>query len=114
MKIVLAPDSFKGTLSASEICAIEAAAIREQLPEAQVVQLPLADGGEGTLEAIRHAKLDARSVECRIHDPLMREITAEFLRLPDGTAVIELALASGLNLLRSQERNPMVANTFGT
>ncbi|MBR4517990.1 MAG: glycerate kinase [Victivallales bacterium] len=114
MKIVLAPDSFKGTLSALEVCAIEAETIREQLPEAQVVQLPLADGGEGTLEAIRHAQSDARRVECRIHDPLMREITAEFLRLPDGTAVIELAQASGLGRLQPQERNPLVANTFGT
>ena len=114
MKILLAPDSFKGTLSAAEVCAIEAKAIREVLPDAQIVSLPLADGGEGTLEAIALARPEAKRVVVPCHDPLMREITAEYLRLPDGTTIIELAQASGLHLLASEERNPLKANTFGT
>ena len=114
MKILLAPDSFKGTLSAAEVCAIEAKAIREVLPDAQIVALPLADGGEGTLEAIALARPEANRVAVPCHDPLMREITAEYLRLPDGTTIIELAQASGLHLLASEERNPLKANTFGT
>ena len=103
MKILLAPDSFKGTLSAAEVCAIEAKAIREVLPDAQIVSLPLADGGEGTLEAIALARPEAKRVVVPCHDPLMREITAEYLRLPDGTTIIELAQASGLHLLASEE-----------
>ena len=114
MKIVLAPDSFKGTLSAAEVCAIEARALRELLPDAQIIALPLADGGEGTIEAIEAACHQARKVAVGCHDPLMREISAAYLRLPDGTAVVEVAQASGLNRLAPSECNPLLANTFGT
>ena len=114
MRIVLAPDSFKGTLSAAEVCAIEEEAIRKVLPDAQLVSLPLADGGEGTLDVIALARPEAKRVVVNCHDPLGREITAEYLRLPDGTAIVELAQASGLQLLAPEERNPLKANTFGT
>ncbi len=115
MKFVLAPDSFKGTLNASEVCDIERQAIRQLLPDAQIVSLPMADGGEGTLEAIAAARLDARRIQRQVHDPLGRVITAEYLHLPEGpTAVIEMAQASGLTRLAKHERNPLVANTFGT
>ena len=115
MKLVLAPDSFKGTLAASEVCEIEARAIRELLPEAQIVALPLADGGEGTLTALAHAfGATARRVRRAVHDPLMRKITAEYLQLPDHTACVELAQASGLHRLRKEERNPLKASTYGT
>lgn len=115
MKFVLAPDSFKGTLAASEVCDIEARAIRELLPDAQVVAMPLADGGEGTLEALAHAYgTTARRIRLTVHDPLMRETSAEYLQLPDSTACVELAQASGLQRLRQEERNPLEASTYGT
>ena len=114
MKFVLAPDSFKGTLSAAEVCAIEAEAIREVLPDAQIVSLPLADGGEGTLDVIALTRPEAKRIVVDCHDPLGREITACYLLLPDGTAIVELAQASGLQLLVPEERNPLKANTFGT
>ena len=115
MKFVLAPDSFKGTLAAGEVCDIEARAIRELLPDAQVVAMPLADGGEGTLEALAHAYgTTARRIRLTVHDPLMREIAAEYLQLPDSTACVELAQASGLQRLRQEERNPLEASTYGT
>lgn len=115
MKIVLAPDSFKGTLRSIEVCDIEAQAIHEVMPEAQIVRLPLADGGEGTLDAIAHAQPNSRCITVPCHDPLGREIAAEYLLLPDGkTAVIELAQASGLQRLRPDEFNPLQASTFGT
>ena len=85
------------------------------LPEAQLVSLPLADGGEGTLDVIALARPEAKRVVVPCHDPLGRDITACYLLLlPDGTAIVELAQASGLQLLVPEERNPLKANTFGT
>lgn len=113
MKIVIAPDSFKGSLSSVEVVACVEAAIRRVDEEARIVRLPIADGGEGTVEAFR------LSVGGEVHaemvtDPLGRKIRASYCILPDGTAVIEMAQASGLMLLREEELDPARATTYGT
>lgn len=114
MKIVLIPDSLKESLSAFEVAEAMANGIRSVLPEAEIISCPLADGGEGTVDALVHAT-GGYKVDAKVHDPLMRSISASYGILGDQhTAVIEAAAASGLALLAKQERNPMIATSFGT
>ena len=111
MKIVLAPDSFKECLSAAQVAQTLAQAVHAACPEAELVQLSLADGGEGTLEVLAKA-LGATVYRAGIHDPLGRPIQASF-GVAGGTALIEVAQACGLQLLAPQERNPLRASTYG-
>ena len=111
-KIVVAIDSFKGCLSSAEANRAAAEGIRKVCPDAEVVQVPVSDGGEGFLEAFQ-AAIGGSLVEASVYDPLMRPITAKYL-LKDGTAVIEMAQASGLTLLNIEERDPLVATSYGT
>lgn len=114
MKIVIAPDAFKGSSSAFQIASTMEAGIRTVHPHAEIVQLPMADGGEGTMEILVQAT-GGSFIEVPVHDPLSRSIHARYGVLGDGqTAVIELAEASGLALLKSEEKNPLIASTFGT
>jgi glycerate 2-kinase len=109
---LIAPDSFKGTLSAAEVAEAMARGVREAGGEAD--PCPAADGGEGTMDALLSAR-DGERVEVAAHDPLRRPILAAFALLGDGeTAVVEVAAASGLPLLRPEERDPEQADTFGT
>lgn len=103
MKIVLAPDKFKGSLSAVQACDALEAGARRVLPRAQIVQVPLADGGEGTLDAIIAATGGAIRT-CRVRGLLGTPIEARWGMLPDGTAIIEMAQASGLNLVPPGQR----------
>ncbi len=112
MKIVLAPDSFKESLSAPRVCCAMERGIRHVLSDAEIVSLPLADGGEGTVEALAAG---GRIVKQKVVDPLGNEVNAEFGLLGDGqTAVIEMAAASGLPLVPLDKRNPLHTTTFGT
>lgn len=86
--------------------------IRRVRPDAEIVQVPVSDGGEGFMEAF-YASIGGKLVEVAVRDPLMRPITARYL-LKGETAVIEMAQASGLTLLKKEERNPLVATTYGT
>ncbi|MEA2445609.1 MAG: glycerate 2-kinase, partial [Thermoleophilales bacterium] len=106
-RLLVAPDSFKGTFSAVEV----AAAIGRGAARAgAVVDLcPVADGGEGTM-----AVLGGRAVSVRVHDPLGRSVEAAYSVLDDGRAVVEMAAASGLGLVAEHERDPWAASTFGT
>lgn len=114
MRIVLAPDSFKGSLSAAKACMAMEEGIRSVQPDAQVVHFPMADGGEGTIESLILA-LGGSVREASVRDPLGREVRAGYGVLADGrTAVVEMAQASGHALLSKQERNPLVASTYGT
>ena len=114
MKVVAAPDSFKGSMSAAAAARAIARGVRRAAPGAQVVEAPMADGGEGTVEALV-AATGGRFVEARVEDPLGREVTARYGVLRGrATAVIEMAAASGLGLVRPEERNPMKTSTFGT
>ena len=113
-KIVVAADSFKGSLSSAEVAAAVAQGVREVFPECEVVCLDVADGGEGTMEALLKS-LGGAAVECEAHDPLMRPLRAEYgISADGGTAIIDMAAASGLTLLREDERNPLLTTTFGT
>ena len=115
-KIVVAPDSFKDSLSAPQVAAAIEAGIRLTLPQAQVIKVPVADGGEGTMETLVEA-LGGEYVNCLVNDPLMRQIPAAYGIVHthgEPTAIIDLASASGLTLLSQEERNPLVTTTYGT
>ena len=112
-KIVIASDSFKGCLSSLEVARAAEEGIRKVLPDCEVVGIPVADGGEGTTEALV-AAMNGRFVSCEVHDPLMNSIRVEYGILGDGlTAVIEMASAGGLTLVPPEKRNPMLTTTFG-
>ena len=112
MKIVVAIDSFKGCLTSKEANQAAAEGVRSRHPDADVVQVPVSDGGEGFMEAF-HAAIGGELIEITVRDPLMRPISARYL-LYDKLAMIEIAQASGLTLLTKEERNPMVATSYGT
>ena len=111
-KIIVAIDSFKGCLTSAEANQAACEGILDRMPEAKVVQVPVSDGGEGWLEAFR-AAIGGEIVEVNVKDPLMRPIVTQYL-IQGDTAVIEIAKASGLTLLKPEERNPMVATSYGT
>lgn len=111
MKIVLAPDSFKECLSASQVAEALSQAIRELYTDADIVSLPLADGGEGTLNVLARA-MNASIETITVHDPLGRHISSEY-GIAGTVAIIEVAKACGLQLLSEQERNPMIATSRG-
>ncbi|WP_188882019.1 glycerate kinase, partial [Alicyclobacillus cellulosilyticus] len=119
MRIVIAPDSFKGTLSAAAAAAAMAQGVRRVVPAADVAVFPMADGGEGTLEVLLAAQGGVR-YEVDTWDPLGRPVRAAFGWLASGagrTAVVELAAASGLVFLAEAERTPsaaLAASTYGT
>ncbi len=115
MKIVVAMDSFKGSLAAADACRIVADAIAAVKPRAEVVVKPMADGGEGTAAAVM-AAAQGQWIEKQVTGPLpgMR-VDAGFVWLPDdGTAVVEMASASGLELLVPEQQNPLRTTTYGT
>ena len=112
MKLIVAIDSFKGCLSSTEANRAAEEGVRMACPDAEILPVPVSDGGEGFLEAF-HAAIGGELVEIPVRDPLMRRITAEYL-LKGDMAVIEMARASGLTLLTAEERNPMVASSYGT
>lgn len=113
MKLVFASDSFKGSLSSKKINEILTEVTYGVLGECDIVSIPMADGGEGTLDALCTVT-GGEMVDCVVHDPLGRLIHAEYLALSDGTAVVEMARASGLTLLGEKERNPLKTSTYGT
>ncbi|KRE79279.1 glycerate kinase [Arthrobacter sp. Soil763] len=111
MSILVAPDSFKGTFSAEEVAAHIAAGIRAAGGTA--VELPVADGGEGTFEVLVRG-LDARPVRIRTVGPWGDDVETAIALAGDGTALVELAFASGLNLPTAGDRDPVRASTYGT
>ena len=114
MKIVIAPDSFKGSLIALEVANAIKEGIKRVMPEAEIDEVPMADGGEGTVQALVDATGGQIIVE-EVCDPLGNQIEADFGILGDGeTAVIEMAAASGLPLVPEGKRNPMLTTTYGT
>ncbi|GBD24293.1 Glycerate 2-kinase [bacterium HR29] len=112
VRVLAAPQEFKGSASAAEVARALAAGIRRAVPGAAVDECPLSDGGPGFLEVL-HAARGGRILRTTVHDPLGRPREAEFLVFEDGTAVIEAAQANGLALLRPEERDPLRADTFG-
>ena len=113
MKAVIAMDSFKGSVSSLEAGKAVAEGIRRVFPDADTIIKPVADGGEGTVEALVSG-LNGRLCEVKVSDPLGRNIAAKYGILPNNTAVIEMAAASGLTLISENERDPMLTTTYGT
>lgn len=113
MRIIICPDSFKGSLSSIDAANAIEQGINSVCADADVVKIPLADGGEGTVDAlVRASGGDIRTI-C-VRDPIGREIDATYGMLAGGVAVIEMAAASGLCLLSPDEHNPLVTSTYGT
>jgi len=114
MKIVIAPDSFKESLSATAVADNISKGVLQVMPEANLAKIPISDGGEGLLEALMKP-LQGKLVSVSVKDPLLRNIQADYGILDGGTtAVIEMAEASGLELLTKDERNPLITSTYGT
>ena len=114
MNIVIAPDSFKECLSATEVAKNIAKGILNVHPKAKITTLPISDGGEGLLESLV-TPFGGKIISVKVKDPLERNINSHYGILKDGkTAVIELAKASGLELLNDEEKDPLITTTFGT
>ena len=112
MKIVIAPDSFKGSLSSKEVIACVRKAALAHYPNAQIIKVPIADGGDGTVEALTSAT-GGQLFEAKAHDPLGRRIRCVFGEA-HGTAVVGMSEISGLALLKDTERDPLSASSYGT
>ncbi|MGL4780563.1 MAG: glycerate kinase [Bacteroidales bacterium] len=114
MKIVIAIDSFKGSVSSIEAAMSVVSGIHDIFPDAQIISIPLADGGEGTIDALINST-SGQIYYTQVHDPLNRIISARFGILGDNnTAVIEMAESSGLTLLKPEEYNPLLTTSYGT
>ena len=113
-KIIIASDSFKGSVSSIEVADSAEKAVHTVFPGCEVVKIPVADGGEGTTEVLVYA-MKGKMVSCKVHDPLMHIISARYGISGDGeTAVIEMASASGLPLVPENKRNPLLTTSYGT
>jgi glycerate 2-kinase len=112
VRILLAPDKFRGTFTASEVCHHLARGLAQEAPGIVAESLPLADGGEGMLEAVLKSTGGTR-VTVPIRGPMDEEIACEYGVTPDGTAVIESARACGLQLVPAEARDPMSASSYG-
>ncbi len=114
MKIIIAPDKFKGSLTAREACNAIREGIMDKFPEIETIELPLADGGNGTAEILA-ASSNGKMISCRVHDPLFRLIHSSFGMSGDRqTAFVEMAAASGLELLNKDERKCYFTSSIGT
>ena len=114
MTITLAFDSFKGSLRSDEVADAFEDGLRTSLSDCTILKANIADGGEGTMDALTD-KLNATTISMATTDPLARPISAQYSIIANGsTAIIELAVASGLTLLQNEERNPMLTSTYGT
>src|SRR5512132_990990 len=113
MKILIAPDKFKGALNARDAAQNIAKGLLDVLPDAQIEVMPMADGGEGTAEAICDA-LGCSWLKCKAHDPLGRGIDARYGWIDqEKLAVMEMSEAAGMRRLSESERDPIRATTFG-
>jgi glycerate kinase len=112
MKIVIAPDSFKESLSAIEVCKAIERGLKKVCPKAKIVSIPMADGGEGTLDALQYAQAGTFKTYS-VTSPIGEKIKARYLVL-GKTAVIEMAQASGLVLVPPHQRNPLETTSYGT
>ena len=113
MKIVVAPDSFKGTMSAVEVANIICETGKKEYQNLEFVSLPVGDGGEGTMECLI-AACNGKKGSLMVEGPLGEQVEAHYGILPDQTVIFEMAEASGLNLLRPEQYNPMKTSTYGT
>src|SRR5690554_3923774 len=114
MKIIIAPDSFKGSITSEAAAAAIERGIQRYLPDADTIKVPIGDGGEGTLDCMLVSSSGHKET-VRVTGPLGDSVDAEYGVLHEGKiAIIEMAQASGLDLIASDDRNPMRATTYGT
>ncbi|AYN68229.1 glycerate kinase [Euzebyella marina] len=114
MKFVIAPDKYKDSLTGFEFCNCVEKGIRQVLNDAEIVKMPLADGGDGTIDVVQHY-IKGSKVQLTVKDPLFRPITTSYLYSEEEKiAYIEMAEASGLKILAKNERNCMYTTTYGT
>ncbi len=113
MKIVIAPDSFKGSATSRMAARAMGEGVRKIFPDAELVEIPVADGGEGTVEALTDS-MHGEIVKKTVRGPLGDNVEAVYGLLPGKTAVIEMASASGLPLIPDDRRNPLLTSTYGT
>lgn len=111
-KIVIAPDSFKGTLSSLEVCNLVKKSLLEERDDLEIIELPIADGGEGMTESFMCAFPDSEKIELKAKSPLGRDIDVYYAIISGDTAVIEMAMASGITI--EKENDAMRASTYGT
>lgn len=112
MKVVIAIDSFKGSLTSLEAGVAAKKGVLQSCPNAEVKVVPLADGGEGTVDALMEG-LHGKKVDIHVSDPLGRMTKCTYGILPNGTAIMEMAQAAGLTKLAGNERNPLNTTTYG-
>lgn len=111
---VLAPDSFKESMSAKEVCIAMEKGLRKVYPKAEYIHVPMADGGEGTVQSLVDAS-GGQIYTKEVMGPLGQPVTAKYGILGDGrTAAIEMASASGIHLVDKADRNPLITTTYGT
>lgn len=114
MKIIIAPDSFKESLTAMQVATAIENGFKQVIKNADYYKYPMADGGEGTVQSLIDAT-DGHIITCSVTDPLGKPVDAFYGILGDGqSAVIEMAAASGLHLVKTDQRNPLLTTTFGT
>jgi len=114
MKILLAPDSFKGTLSSIEVINIVEKVARQHFRDLEIIKVPIADGGEGTVDSLI-AAIGGEYREVEVSGPLSgQKVRAKYGIINGHTAVIEMAQASGLFLIKPEQRNPLITTSFGT
>ena len=114
MRVIIAPDKFKGSLTSFEVCQIIAEGFKQADPSATLSLFPMADGGDGFAQVMKYY-LGTDTVDCKSVDPLERKINGSYEWNPaKHIAIIEMAVASGLTLLRAEERNPLKTSTYGT
>ncbi|MEA1911558.1 MAG: glycerate kinase [Spirochaetota bacterium] len=113
MKILIAPDSFKGSATSRRAAEAIGKGVHQIFPDAELIQIPVADGGEGTVEALTES-MNGEIIHTEVQDPLGQVVNAEYGILPDKVAVIEMASASGLTLIPDNKRNPLITSTYGT
>lgn len=113
MKFLFASDSFKGTLSSIKTAELLTRAAKQMFPDCDCLSIPVADGGEGTVEAVLQAT-KGEMVPVLVHNPLMRFIKASYGRIDHKKVILEMSVASGLALLLEEERNPLYTTSYGT
>ncbi len=111
---VLAPDSFKESMSAEQACQAMQRGVLQVFPDACCIAVPMADGGEGTVEALLRS-LDGQGITCMVTGPLVTQQVSTYFAIVDygRTAVLEMAKANGIHLLAAEQRNPMLTSTYG-
>lgn len=112
MKVIVVPDSFKGSMSSKQVCLHIENGIKRVLPECEVIKIPVADGGEGTVDAMLEAK-GGKRIEVSVLNPLGQEIES-FFGVYEDRAIIEMAAASGLTLIEKSQLNPDITTSYGT